>query len=138
MENASNFSEDSLPSFLSLSELSFLHDQLADWATLKKSRLDIYTPIINLSSGSSEKMKKMYEKKREKKFVVLKEFLIQKNLEEQKHFVKELFMGMFMRRNELLTWSDFFFYKNVRTYHFFDRFFQILKIYKANLNNIPI
>lgn len=114
METASNFSEDSLPSFVSLPSLSLLHDQLTEWATSDEAPSALYTPIIDLSTGCAGKVKKMYKKKKGNKIVVLKEFPVQNDPRECEHFVKELFMGLFMRRKELLTWSDYFYHKNVR------------------------
>lgn len=80
----------------------------------------------------------MYGKKNENKVVVLKEFRIQNNSKEQEHFIKELFMGMFLRGSELLTWSHFFFHKNVRSTDFLEKSMQNEMLYKANLNRIPI
>lgn len=113
MESAADFGGDAPPSAPSLRELALVHEQLAEWASRAEAPAETYTPIIALARGSASRAKKMYEKKSEKKFVVLKEFPVHSDPREQGRFVRELFVGTFLRGPGLLTWSDFFFHKNV-------------------------
>jgi hypothetical protein len=125
MKNILNSSYTNRPCILSLPELSLIHNQLTEWADLKTPLKSTYKQIMNLSISSSGKIKKMFENKNDKEYVFLKEYSVEQDPNELCCFIKEMFMGLFMRNQGLLTCSKYFSHKKVRV---INRIIEIVQI----------